>query len=166
MTAAIKIYELTALAAGTDKTGSTVRFKLGNDQTVDTNDPITIPSGNVSKRSYTKQLRMFCATAPDTSVDNLLVYTDKVNGFGTGISVNASNVGTTFAANATSDLTNGKDFFGFCAGTPLNMDAVDTTALTATGFGGDIVKLQMEVASTATSGTKTAETVTFSYDEV
>ena len=73
MTAVIKIFELTASMAGTDKTASTVRFKLADNQTVDSNDPITIPSDNYIRKSYSKQLRLYCATAPDTQIDNLLI---------------------------------------------------------------------------------------------
>ena len=165
MAGAMKIYELTASMAGTDKTGGTVRFKVADNQTVDTNDPVTIPSDASTNRSYSKQLRMYCATAPDTQIDNLQVYTDG-GGFGTGITVNASNVGVTFSANATSAIANGVDFFTYTSGSALNLDAVDSTVITATGFGGDILKLQMEVASSASSGTLTAESVTFSYDEI
>ena len=165
MTAAMKIYELTASMAGTDKTDGTVRFKNADDQTVDTNNPITIPSDNYIAKSYTKQLRMYCATAPDTQIDNLQVYSDGA-GFGTGITVNASNVGVSFSANATAEMTDGNDLFGFTSGAALNLDAVDSAVITATGFGGDILKLQMTVASTAGSGTLAAETITFSYDEI
>ena len=60
MTAAVKIYEMTATMAGTDKTSGTVRFKLADDQTVDSNNPITIPSGGDDYNwSYHKQLRMY-----------------------------------------------------------------------------------------------------------
>ena len=164
MAASMKIFELTASLAGTDKTGGTVRFKLADNQTVDTSDPVTIPTSGVT-RSYTKQLRLYCATPPDTQIDNLRVYTDG-GGFGAGVVVNASNAGVTFSANATAELTGGSDFFGYTSAAPLNLDAVETTAITATGFGGDILKLQLEATPSATSGTLTAETVTFAYDEI
>lgn len=161
----MKIHELSASMAGTDKTSGTVRFKLADNATVDSNDPITIPSGNVARRSYTKQLRMFCATAPDTQIDNLQVYTDGGD-FGTGITVNGTPIAPSgFAANATTWAVS-TDFFGYTSGAPLDMDANDSAAITATGYGGDILKLQMLVASDASSGTLTAETVTFSYDEI
>jgi hypothetical protein len=134
MAAVIQVHEMSATMTGTDKTASTVRFKLADNATIDANDPITIPSGNVSKRSFTKQLRLFCQTAPSTQVDNLQMYTDGSSGFGTGVSVEASNVGVTWAANATPALTDGKDLFGFVTEARMNMDAVDTGALTATGY--------------------------------
>ena len=166
MVAAMKIYELTGSMAGTDKTASTVRFKLADDQTIDSNNPITIPSGNHSNHSYHKKLRMYCATAPGTQIDNLLMYSDGGNGFGTGISVIASNHGVTFSANATAELVGSKNLFDFTSGAPMNIDGTDTAAITTTGYGGDIVALQMLVASTASPGELTDETITFSYDEI
>lgn len=167
MVAAMKIYEMSATMTGTDKTASTVRFKLADNATIDSNNPITIPSsGENYRRSMHKKLRMYCATAPSTQVDNLQMYSDGSNTFGTGISVNASNRGVTWAANATVTLTGGKDLFGFTSGAPMNIDAVDTAAIVTTGYGGDIVALQMVVASTAAPGALTDETITFSYDEI
>ena len=161
----MKIYELTASIVGTDKTSNTVRFKLADNQTADSSNPVTIPTGNYIRKSYTKQLRMYCATAPDTQINNLQVYTDG-GGFGTGINVYASPIAPAdFAANATT-WGNTTDLFTYVTGTRLDMDANDSTTITATGFGGDILKVQMAVASLASSGTLTAETITFSYDEV
>jgi len=166
MAAAMKIKELSASMAGTDKTGGTVRFKLADNVTVDSNNPVTIPSGAyLTRRSYTKQLRMFCATAPNTQINNLQVYTDG-SGFGTGINVYASPIApAVFSANATTWAST-TDFFTYVTGARLDMDANDSAIITATGFGGDILKIQLCVASNAISGTLTAETVTFSYDEV
>jgi len=165
-TAVIKVYELTASMAGTDKTSGTVRFKLADDQTVDANDPITIPSSATTTRSFHKGLRMYCATAPDTSLSGYAAYSDGSNTFGTGITVNASNTGVTFSANATSALPNGTDLFAFTSGSPMALNVTDSSNQTATGFFGDLVKMQMNLASSASSGTLSAETVTMSYDEV
>jgi len=167
MTSTVEIYELTASMAGTDKTSGAVRFKLADDQTVDSNNPMTIPKNGVDyRRSFTKQLRMYCATAPSAYLENLRMYTDGANGFGTGIAVNASNVGAVFSANATPAMSGGSDLFTYTSAAPLNLDTSHTASVVATGFFGDLVKLQMVVASTASSGRLTAETVTFSFDEV
>lgn len=167
MVAAMKIYEMSATMTGTDKTASTVRFKLADNATIDSNNPITIPTGTMgAKRSFHKKLRMYCATAPSTSIDNLQMYSDGSSGFGTGVTVNASNRGVTWAANATTALTGGKDLFGFTSGAPMNIDAVDAAAIITTGYGGDIVGLQMAVATTAGPGALTDEVITFSYDEI
>jgi hypothetical protein len=94
------------------------------------------------------------------------MYSDGSNGLGTGVTVNATNHGVTWSANATAPLTGGTDLFGFTSGAPMNIDAVDAAAITTTGYGGDIIALQMEVASTAGPGALTDETITFSYDEI
>ena len=165
MAAVIKIYELSASMAGTDKTSSTIRFKLANNVTIDAVNPMTIPVA-ATNFSFTKHARMYCATAPGTSIDNLQVYTDGA-GFGTGITVNASNHGGTFTANASLELSADIfDLFTKVSGAAVDLDAVHTSAVTATGFMGDILCMQMGVTTTATSGTKTAETVTWVYDEI
>ena len=163
MAATVKIYECSASQNGTDKTSGVVRFKLADNANVDTNDPITIPSTGTTK-SYTKQLRLYCATAPDTQIDNIRAYSDGSNDFGTGISVNASVV-SDFSAN-TMEWSGGSDIFGFTSAAPLDMDQFHTSVVTATGFFGDLLKLQMQVASTANSGALSAETLTFSWDEI
>lgn len=163
----MKIYEMSAAGVGTDKTSGTVRFKLADNATVDSNNPLTIPSSPTDTRSYTKRLQMYCATAPDTQIDNLQMYSDGSNGFGTGVSVDASNAGTTFSSNATAEMAVATDLFNYTSGSTFDMDSVagDGT-VTATGFCGDILGLQMVVASSASPGTLTAETITFSYDEI
>lgn len=165
MSSAMKIYELSASMAGVDKTASTVRFKLADNATIDLNNPVTIPSTGVT-RSFTKKIRLYCATAPSVQVDNLRLYADGANDFGTGVTVNASNVGGTYAANATAALANGTDLFGFTTGAPMNLDAIHPTAVTATGFCGDLCAMQMVVATTASSGELSNETVTISFDEI
>lgn len=159
----MKIYELTASRAGVNKTSGTVRFKSVSATTVDQSNPITIPAAGTTN-SFTKNLRLYCATAADTYIDNLRVYTDGT-GFGTGITVNASNVNAGYAATTTT-IAGGSDFFGYTSGSELDLDAYHTASVNATGFCGDILQLQMVVASTAVSGTKAAETVTFAYDEI
>lgn len=164
MAGAMKIYECSASMAGTDKTSGTVRFKLADDATVNQSNPMTIPSDNYVRPSYTKHLRFYCATAPSQKIDNLQAYSDGSNTFGAGISVNAS-VGSGFNANATT-WGGGADLFGYDSGTPLNMDAYHTASVNATGFCGDLLKLQLKVASPASPGALSPETLTFSYDEI
>jgi len=166
MAGAMKIYEMTAAAAGTDKTSGIVRFKLANNATVDNNNPLTIPSGTVgTRRSYTKQLRFYCATAPSVKIDNLRAYSDGANGFGTGVSVNYDTTGT-FIANATAAMSPGTDIFTKTSGAPIDLDGINTASVNATGFAGDLLRLQMVVASTASSGALSAETITWAYDEI
>lgn len=165
MAATMNIYEMSAAGAGTDKTTSTVRFKLADNATIDANNPITIPSSTTPTRSYSKRLQLYCATAPDTQIDNLQMYTDGSSSW-TGVAVEASNTGTTFASNATSALAGVASLFDYTSGSAFDMDAQVGGMVTATGFCGDILGLQMAVASDASSGTLSAETITFSYDEI
>ena len=167
MAATLKIYELSASRAGTDKTSATVRFKLADNATVDLNNPLTIPSsGSYKTKSYSKHIRLYCATAPDTQIDNLRMYTDGTNSICASVDVYASNVGIRFDGNATGAAVQASDLFAFTSAAPMDIDAIHITAVTASGFNGDIIKLQMLVASDATSGAKPSDTITFAYDEI
>jgi len=87
LAAVVKIYELTAQNSGVDKTNATVRFKLADDTTVDNSNPITIPSSGYT-RSFTKQLRLYVASAPSSYINNFKVYSEGSNDLGTGVNVN------------------------------------------------------------------------------
>lgn len=163
MTAGVRIYELTASKAGTDKTGGTVRFKDAHDQTVNSNNPLTIPSSGTNY-SFTKQLRMYCATAPGTKIDNFRAYPDAANNFGASIAVVASVIDDFHTATRTA--LSASDLWDFSSGHAMDLDQFHATSCTGTGFFGDIVKLQMSVKASASSGTLSAEDLTFAYDEI
>lgn len=168
MAATIQIHEMSALAAGTDKSAATVRFKAADNATVDTSDPIIVPDSG-SAYSYTKTLRAYMEAPPDTSVSNLRWYTDGANSFGTGVSVSAKNSGVTFNAHIITAMSGGADLFSYTSGAPLDGDNTDTGPFAPAdddSYIGDIVEMQMVVASTASQGTLTAETLTLAYDEV
>ena len=167
MAAVIRIYECSASMAGTNKTSSTIRFKLADDATVDNQNPLTIPSsGAAVTRSYSKHIRFYCATAPSVYIDNLRAYADGTNSFGTGITLVGSNVGATYTTNSTAAVTNATNVFLKTSGSPWNLDAVHTASVVATGFFGDIIKLQMVVASDAAPGALSTETLSYVYDEI
>ena len=171
MAAVVDIYEMSASMSGTDKTSGTVRFKLADNVTVDSANPITIPSSGV-RGSYRKRIRMYCATAPSTYIDNFKAYMDGANNMGTGITVNASNysaslgLGGTFPTNATLAITGSVDLYSYTSGSPADLDAIHTASVTASGFFGDVLVMQMVIDTTATSGQKSTETLTMSYDEI
>jgi hypothetical protein len=168
MPAIIQIHEMSALDAGVDKTSGTVRFKKADNATVDNNDPIPIPdSGNAY--SFTKMLRAYMAEPPDTQVENFRWYTDGNNGFGTGVSVNVKNAGATWAANVDTEMTGGSDLFGYTEGVPLDGDGTDVGpfgSAEAYSYIGDLIRMQMVVAATASPGNLPAETLTLAYDEI
>lgn len=172
MAATIQIHELTSDAdTGVDKTSGTVRFKnvaSTTSTTADTSDPIPIPAAD-SNYSYVKKLRAKMTGAPGTNVSNFRWYTDGNNGFGTGITVNVKNIGTTFGTHYQTAMSGGSNLFGYTSGSPLDGDGTDAGPFTSSDnntYIGDIIELQMAVASTASSGAKTAETLTLAYDEI
>jgi hypothetical protein len=66
-------------------------------------------------------------------------------------------------------MSGGADLFGKTSGSPLDGDATDAGPFVPADvdtYIGDLIELQMTVASTATSGTLTAETLTLAYDEI
>jgi len=168
MPATIQIHEMSALAAGADKTSGTVRFKDADNATVDGNNPLVVPAAG-SIYSYTKKVRAYMEAPPNTNVSNLRWYTDGNNGFGTGISCTVKNIGTTWGANYKTLMDGGADLFGKTSAAPLDGDGTDTGPFVPAdddSYIGDLIELQMAIASTASSGTLTAETLTLAYDEV
>ena len=168
MAADIQIHEMNALASGVDKTGGTVRFKAANDSNVDANNPLTIPDAGTGY-SYTKKLRPYMASGPDTQVGNLRWYSDGASGFGTGIGVTAKNLGITWTGNYQTAMSGGSNLFGFISASPLDGDGTDTGPFTSADAGdyiGDLIELQMSVASTASHGSLAGETLTLAYDEI
>lgn len=162
MASDVQIHEMTGQSAGVDKTSGTVRFKSADNTTVDTNNRISIPTSGTTY-SYTKQLRFYFNTAPSVDIQNLRAYSDGTNSFGTGVSVNADNTNA-FGTNQNTSV-GGSDLFGYNSGSPLDLDTTNAGPHTGTGYKGDFCRLQMGVASTASPGQLTAESLVFAYDE-
>ena len=160
----IQIHEVTATNTGVDKTSGTVRFKSADETTVDASNRLQIP-GAGEDYSYTKHLRSYVSAAPDTDFTNLLAYSDGANGFGTGVTLEYD-VAETFSTNTDADI-GGTDLFTKTSGAAIDMDSNDTqwTDGDGTGYWADNLRLQMIVANTASPGSLSTETLTFSYDE-
>lgn len=162
MAATVQIHEITATDTGVDKTSGTVRFKSADETTVDTSNRLTIP-GAGEDHSYTKQLRLYCSVAPSVDLANVQAYSDSSNDYGTGVLVDYD-VHTAFQTQTDTDIA-GTDLFTKTSGDAIDMDAFNSDPKTDTGYFGDVLRLQMGVASTASPGSLSAETLTFSYDE-
>ena len=164
MAATVQIHEVTATNTGVDKTSGTVRFKSADETTVDTSNRLQIPAG-AEDFSYTKQLRAYVSVVPDTDLTNLEAYTDGA-GFSDAAITVEYDVVQTFAANTDADISS-TDLFTKTDGATIDMDSNDTVWLNGDGVGywGDNLRLQMGVLNTASPGSLTAETLTFSYDE-
>ena len=168
MAATIQLHEMSALDAGGDKTSGIVRFKDADNAVVDLNNPLVIPAAG-SIYSYSKKLRAYMEAPPDTQIGNLRWYTDGANGFGGGVTAKAKNLGVTWGANYKTEMAAGSDLFGYSSGSPLDGDGTDTGPFDSGDddtYIGDLIELQMAIASTASHGSLTAEVLTFSWDEI
>lgn len=165
MAATVDIVEKNgAGATATTKTSSTVRFKNADNATVDSANPMVIPTSGTDF-SYEKWLRLkIGATPPADKINNIKFYTDGSNGFGIGVSIygrSAASYSTPAEVTTTTGLT---EIWGWTAAAALALSSTDFSG-SATEIGSHVV-LTMTVASTATVGALTAETVTFTYDEI
>lgn len=168
MAAAIQIHEMSDATTGVNKSSGTIRFKDADNSTVDANNPLVIPAAD-SIYSYTKKLRAYMEAPPNTQIDNLRWYTDGNNGFGTGITVTVVNLGVTSRAAYKTLQADSTNLFTYTSASPLNGDGTDAGPFVPAddnSYIGDLIELQMAVASTASPGTLTAETLTLAYDEI
>lgn len=179
MVATVIINEWNGSSTGptqTDKTSGTIRFKNADNATVDTNNRLIIPTSG-REYSYEKWIRLEITVAPDVDIDNLRAYSDGANNFSTGPGIKAwYDVWSTYvtpaipseandppeSAGSTQDMT---DFFTAISTAPIDVDAGNTGPFSTAGDIGDWLVMVLEVESSATQGTLTAETLTFAYDE-
>jgi len=147
----------------TDKTSGTIRCKNADNATVDTSNPMVIPTAG-SDWAIEKYTRLKITVSPDTSISNLKFYTDGANGFGTGVLLFAA-ASTQYATPTTASSSKfpSVDAFGYTSGAALDLG---TAASSSTGERGAMAVLGLEVKSSATQGSLTAETLTYSYDEI
>ena len=178
MVATVVVNEWNGNSVKTDKTGSTVRFKTADNATVDTNNPITIPTSGQT-HSFEKWCRMaITGTPPSQRINNLKFYTDGTNSYGTGITLygevgssgtfrsaaqGASGAAVPLGGSGSITMTN--TFVYTSGGTLALSSAAETFSGSAVDMGRFTV-LVMTISAAATQGTLTAETGTFSYDEV
>jgi len=162
-----------------------VRFKTADDATIDTNSPIPIPAAGTNY-SFWKQIYLYCATAPDTQVDNVKFYTDG-GAFGTGIVTNIGDelpvksstadtgydvatgtIGTTGDVMTDhTDITAVTDAFSFTSGSPKSITTSEAgSVIDAIGETTNYIVLQMAVGTTASPGDLANETFTYQYDEI
>jgi hypothetical protein len=166
------------------------RFKTADDIAIDTANPIPIPAAS-SIESYWKNLYIKMTAADGKTVNNFLFYTDGTV-FGTGVTVyigdeyptknSGSNAGYEVATGtpgaagdemvaAHAGLTGRTDVSTYVSGSKLtlvdaNFISEAGNVLNATGETTNYICMQMNVASTASSGNLADETFTFLYDEV
>lgn len=169
MAATIQIHEMYAVDSGADKTSGTVRMRVTDVPSVNTDNPIVVPASGTTAYSYSKKVRPFMEDPPDTNVQNFRWYMDGSNDFGSGIEMEGKGVGTTWAANFIVPLSDGADLFSYTGSAVLDGDAVDTGPFTSADSGtyiADLIEFQMSVASSATNGSLSGEDMTLAFDEI
>jgi len=160
-----------------------LRFKVADDATIDTNDPIPIPASGTGY-SYWKQIYLYCDNPDGNSIDNLRFYSDGVNSFGTGVDLKVaeqfptktsiSDAGYEVAneasemSSAHSGVTSVVSVFDKSEGSPLSGPSIGESGgvIDAAGETSNYLVLQMTVADTASPGELPVdETLTIKYDE-
>lgn len=154
----------TAGETPTDKTGGNgpIRFKAADNATVDFNDPLVIPATGTDY-SFEKIVRLN-ATGTFNEITNYEFYMDGANNLGTGVDIvykKEVSYGTPIDITSTAGFSG--SIFAATSGAPV---ALGTATVTATGDFGDYLTMVMSVASTASPGVTTSETLTFAWDEV
>lgn len=171
--------------------GTKLRWRTDDSATtIDGTNPVPIP-GAGNNYSYWCQLYVQMTARPGTEVvNNVKFYTDG-GGFGTGLTLwvgdenpvhnsgattgydlATGTVGTSgdrmdSGANKHTDLTARTDAFTFTSASPRSMTIGEASSqLDAVNETTNYIVLQLDAGTTATAGTKSAETLTFRYDEV
>lgn len=176
-----------ALNTDTDPLGPpNIRFKTADDATIDTANPIPVPAAGTNY-SFWKQMYLFCADPDGNTIDNVKFYSDGAIGFGTGITLmvgdetptknSGSDAGYEVATGtpgttgnemvaAHAGLTGSTDAASLTSGSPLTVSISEAgSVINLASETSDYVILQVNVATTASAGLTSSETLTFQYDE-
>lgn len=137
-------------------------------------DPIPIPTAGTNY-SFWVSTQLNANTAPTGTINNIKWYTDGASGFGTGTAMKAMDATTYDQATGTQGETG--DILNTTNYTTLTAAPVDaftfteaapkaiTGSTTTTGNFGYLMAYQIEIGTSASAGTATAETITWKYDE-
>lgn len=177
MPAIVKVYEKNGSGeTATDKTSGTVRLKKADNATVDLNDPLVVPTSGYDY-SYEKWLRLNIASGTFTQISNLRAYTDGTSNFGTGATLYFA-VDSAYSTPVIPSTSNNPpqhdsvamtSAFNYTSASPIDLDAINTGPFDSTSLPkdiGDYLVAVMSIASTATQGLLTSESVVFSWDEI
>ena len=155
-------------------TSSLTRLSTSDSENPGTNNPIPVPSAGTNY-SFWVSTRLECTVAPAGTVDNLRWHPVLPNNFGTGVTAKGNTAATYDQASGTvgttGDLLNTTNHTGLDGATSDIWTWTEASPKTVTGststvqeFGSYMV-WQLEVASTASPGTITAQTARWRYDE-
>lgn len=146
----------------TDKTSGTIRFKNADDATVDTNNPIVVPTSGTDF-SYEKYLQVKLDAPPSDKISNIVAYTDGAKAWSAGVSVGWKTTTTYSQPAEATAFTGYTSAFTYISGSPLTLGA---GPYSATGDVGNYLVMVMGVDDTTQPGILASETLTIAYDEI
>ncbi len=161
MAATIKLMCCTGTNAGTENEVTGIMFRSNDSHATDKNNPITIPSSGTT-HSYEKWLRWKCTVAPDTQCTNFKFWgPNSAPGTGLTIFVGTTSTAATPTDNDSTVATTQQDTNYYSQATALSIPGT----LTAVNDETDYLVMQLDVASTASQGDMTQQTMNYCYDE-
>lgn len=166
MAATVSVKQSTG-AGPTNTTITNLRFNTDDTANPGTTNPLVKPSAGTN-RSYFKTVFLNADTSPDNAINNCKIYSDGTIGW-TGCTLYIGSTGSYTQATGTAGTT-GDDsavatanIESFVSGTPKSLTG--TISNPSTGKITDYVVMQVDLTTSATAGTLSAETLTFQYDE-
>lgn len=176
MAATVIVYSLHGVAGATETQvdGTTFRYRRSDVDTNNASNPIPKPAAG-SVWSWHKSFRMKITGTPDGDISNLRFFSD-AGSWGTGVTLWAHTLPwANYAQGASGDETTKivagagsavTDASTYTSGSPLTVNAGTVISNPSIGYGTqDLVESQIEVASTASRGTKGPRVLTYRYDE-
>ena len=154
-------------AGPTDTTITNLRFNTDDTINPGTTNPLVKPSAGTN-RSYAKTVYLNADSSPTGTINNVKIYSDGTIGC-TGCTLFVGSTGSYAQASGTpgdtgdDDSVATADMAGFTSGATKSLTGTITNP--ATGKITDYVVMQVDVSTSATAGTLSAETLTFQYDE-
>ena len=160
-----------------------LKFKLGDNATIDEANPIVIPGAGLGPYySYRKHLYLYCVAPDGHTISSVKLYSDGSNSMGTGVDTmvglqfpvknSGSSAGYRVADNAAEmvadheDLTSSASIFTYTSASPLSVTISEAGAVInlATETSNYWV-MQVNVSNTASAGTTATEPGYVSYTE-
>lgn len=129
---------------------------------------VRIPASG-TYRSYALWTFLYADSAPAGTINNVRWYTDGTIGYGTGVTLYVGTTSTYLQATGTEGTTGDDSAVATTtASTYISGSTLSVSGSLSNPFNAKVssfVVLQVDVTSSAAAGTKTAETITWRYDE-
>jgi len=136
-----------------DLDGTTVRYKVADDDAQDSNDPIPIP-GSGFEYSWRKSFKILATVGPDNEIRNLRLFSEQQDlGTHRTLLIDQQAAYTQGAVGDESSPISAVDVDTYTSGVPLAVNAGQVFSAAETGDGTqDFVELQAKVGPAATAG--------------